>query len=231
MNPTWHEIAAEREAALEALSGTEPSSLTEGILGLALGGAPPLEVGAWAARLLDHGDADVRAAAVHALGHCARVHGVAPAVAEVLLARARIDLDPRVRAAAVDADDDIGTFTGHRAPVVSRPFRVPGTGDKIIEEHVGRASTGEGRLSVAHMRAPAGWSEPGQRPRFDEWTVVLRGAIVVEHVGGRLVVEAGQAVRCAAGEWVRYSTPDGPAEYVAVCLPAFTLDGAQRDPE
>jgi mannose-6-phosphate isomerase-like protein (cupin superfamily) len=95
---------------------------------------------------------------------------------------------------------------------------------------VGRVNTGDGRLSVAHMRSPSGWSEPGQRPEFDEFTLVLRGALRVEYEGGELEVAAGQAVQTAAGEWVRYSSP-GPdgAEYVAVCLPAFELGAAHRD--
>lgn len=82
------------------------------------------------------------------------------------------------------------------------------------------------------MRAPGGWSEPGQRPQFEEITLVLRGLVRVEHQGGTLDVRAGQAVVAAPGEWVRYSTPepDG-AEYVAICLPAFSLEAARRDPE
>jgi len=103
-----------------------------------------------------------------------------------------------------------------------------GTPPKTIREHVGVVNTGEPRVSVAHMTSPPGWAEPWQQPDFDEWTVVLAGAVLVEHDGGSFVVAAGQAVHAAAGERVRYSTPDG-ADYVAVCLPAFTPDSAHRD--
>jgi len=107
-----------------------------------------------------------------------------------------------------------------------------GTKPKRIDEFVGRVNTGEGRVSIARMRSPQGWLEPGQRPEFDEYTVVLDGAQRVEHEGGELDVRAGQAVLVRAGEWVRYSTPgaDG-AEYVAVCLPAFTPETVHRDAE
>jgi mannose-6-phosphate isomerase-like protein (cupin superfamily) len=105
-----------------------------------------------------------------------------------------------------------------------------GTKPKEIREFVGRANTGEARVSIAHMKSPSGWIEPGQRPEFDEYTVVLRGALRVETEGGALEVAAGQAVLVPAGEWVRYSTPhpDG-AEYVAVCLPAFSPETVHRD--
>jgi hypothetical protein len=107
-----------------------------------------------------------------------------------------------------------------------------GTPPKLIDEFVGRVNTGEPRLSVARMRSPEGWLEPGQRPAFDEWTVVLDGCLHVEHEGGTLQVRADQGVLVRAGEWVRYSSPEpGGAEYVAVCLPAFSLEGAGRDPE
>jgi ethanolamine utilization protein EutQ (cupin superfamily) len=107
-----------------------------------------------------------------------------------------------------------------------------GTPPKLIDEFVGRVNTGEPRLSVARMRSPEGWLEPGQRPAFDEWTVVLAGCLHVEHEGGTLQVRADQGVLVRAGEWVRYSSPEpGGAEYVAVCLPAFSLDGAGRDPD
>jgi mannose-6-phosphate isomerase-like protein (cupin superfamily) len=116
--------------------------------------------------------------------------------------------------------------------LITDPSRVTAAGEppKIIDEYVGRVNTGDARLSMAHMRSPSGWSEPGQRPEFDEFTLVLRGALRVEHEGGELTVEAGQAVHTAPGEWVRYSSPgaDG-AEYVAVCLPAFTPDTVHRD--
>jgi ethanolamine utilization protein EutQ (cupin superfamily) len=100
--------------------------------------------------------------------------------------------------------------------------------NKIIDEYVGRVNTGEAGLSIAHMRSPAGWSEPGQRPEFDEFTVVLKGYMRVEHEGGVMDVQAGQAVVARGGEWVRYSTPEG-AEYIAVCLPAFSPDTVHRD--
>lgn len=103
-----------------------------------------------------------------------------------------------------------------------------GTRPKRIEEYVGRANTGEERLSVARMRSPAGWEEPGQRPEFDEFTVVLAGMLRVETPEGVLDVRAGQAVHAPAGEWVRYATPEG-AEYVAVCLPAFSPETVHRD--
>lgn len=112
------------------------------------------------------------------------------------------------------------------APTV---LEAPGNKPKFIHEYVGCLNTGDPRLSIAKMQAPAGWVEPGQRPDFDEWTLVLNGQVVVEHEGGSLTVEAGQAVVARAGEWVRYSTPV-EAEYVAVCLPAFTIESVNRDP-
>ncbi len=114
--------------------------------------------------------------------------------------------------------------------LIESPSRVEaaGTKPKLIDEYAGRVNTGEARLSVAHMRSPAGWVEPGQRPEFDEYTLVLTGALRVEHEGGELEVVPGQAVLARAGEWVRYSTPEG-AEYVAVCLPAFSPDTVHRD--
>jgi ethanolamine utilization protein EutQ (cupin superfamily) len=116
--------------------------------------------------------------------------------------------------------------------LIETPSRVTaaGTPPKTIDEFVGRARSKDSRVSIARMRSPSGWSEPGQRPEFDEFTVVLRGALHVEHEGGELDVHAGRAVIVRRGEWVRYSTP-GPdgAEYVAVCLPAFTIEAAHRD--
>ncbi len=105
-----------------------------------------------------------------------------------------------------------------------------GTPPKIIEELVGRVNTGDDAVSIAHMRSPSGWLEPGQRPEFDEFTYVLRGQLLIEHETGELVVPAGAAVHTRSGEWVRYSSP-GPegAEYIAVCLPAFGPDLAHRD--
>ncbi|MET1003573.1 MAG: cupin [Acidimicrobiia bacterium] len=115
---------------------------------------------------------------------------------------------------------------------ITNPTRVEaaGTPPKLIDEYVGRVNTGEERVSVAHMRSPGGWVEPGQRPRSDEYTVVLEGCLRVEHEDGELEVRAGQAVLTRGGEWVRYSTPEtGGAFYVAVCLPAFSPETVQRD--
>ena len=104
-------------------------------------------------------------------------------------------------------------------------------GGKVINEHVGRVATGDDGVSVAHMIAPAGWSEPAQRPDFDEITLVLRGVVTVEHDDGIVTVEAGQSIITEAGERVRYSCgPDG-AEYVAICRPAFSPDTVNRDLE
>lgn len=105
-----------------------------------------------------------------------------------------------------------------------------GNKPKIIEEYVGRVNSGEAALSVARMRSPGGWIEPGQRPEFQEVTLVLAGMLRVEHEAGTLDVHAGQAVVTRSGEWVRYSTPGAEgAEYVAVCLPAFSPDTVHRD--
>jgi mannose-6-phosphate isomerase-like protein (cupin superfamily) len=105
-----------------------------------------------------------------------------------------------------------------------------GTRPKRIEEYAGRVNTGHERVSVARMLSPQGWAEPGQRPDFEEITLVLRGTLRVEFEGGVLDVRAGQAVTTGSGEWVRYSTPEqGGAEYVAVCLPAFSPDTVHRD--
>jgi len=107
-----------------------------------------------------------------------------------------------------------------------------GTKPKRIEEFVGRVNSGHSAVSVARMRSPGGWVEPGQRPEFEEVTVVLRGMLRVEHDGGTIDVREGQAVITAPGEWIRYSTPeDEGAEYVAICLPAFSPDTVHRDPE
>jgi ethanolamine utilization protein EutQ (cupin superfamily) len=114
--------------------------------------------------------------------------------------------------------------------LVAAPVRVPVPGGKLIDEYVGHASTGTPSVSVAHMRSPAGWEEPAQRPDFDEVTLVLGGRVLVEHDGGVLEVTSGQAVLTRAGERVRYTTPDG-AEYVAVCLPAFSPDTVNREDE
>jgi uncharacterized cupin superfamily protein len=119
------------------------------------------------------------------------------------------------------------------AELIQGPSRVQaaGTKPKLIDEYVGRVNTGEERVSVAHMRSPEGWVEPGQRPDFDEYTVVLDGCLCVEQEGGEAIdVRAGQAVLVRGGEWVRYSTPEaGGAGYVAVCLPAFSPQTVHRD--
>jgi hypothetical protein len=116
--------------------------------------------------------------------------------------------------------------------LIEAPTRVEAAGSppKLIEEYVGRANTGEARVSIAHMRSPSGWSEPGQRPEFDEYTIVLRGTLHVEHAGGQLDVAAGQALHAHPGEWVRYSTPaPAGAEYISVCLAAFSPQTVHRD--
>ena len=112
--------------------------------------------------------------------------------------------------------------------LIAAPTLIPVPGNKIIEEYIGRVNSGETQTSVAHMRSPAGWSEPGQRPEFDEFTVVLQGLMRVEHEAGVTDVAAGQAIIARKGEWVRYSTPEG-AEYVAICVPAFSPETVHRD--
>ena len=116
--------------------------------------------------------------------------------------------------------------------LISQPTRIQAAGNKpkIIDEYIGRVNSKTSAASVAHMRSPQGWVEPGQTPEFDEFTIVLKGTLRVEHAGGTLDVRAGQAVVAHAGEWVRYSTPeDGGAEYIAVCLPAFSMETVHRD--
>lgn len=116
--------------------------------------------------------------------------------------------------------------------LVERPQVITAAGNvpKTIEEFVGRVRTGHDAVSIARMRSPAGWEEPGQRPEFDEFSVVLCGLLRVEHEAGTLDVRAGQAVIARAGEWVRYSTPDADgAEYISVCLPAFSPQTVHRD--
>ncbi|HET8798375.1 MAG TPA: cupin [Thermoanaerobaculia bacterium] len=115
---------------------------------------------------------------------------------------------------------------------IQQPSIVQAAGNKpkIIEEYIGRVSSKTESVSVARMKSPSGWVEPGQTPEFDEYTVVLRGTLRVTTRSGSIDVHAGQAVITHAGEWVQYSTPgaDG-AEYVAVCLPAFSMDSVHRD--
>jgi mannose-6-phosphate isomerase-like protein (cupin superfamily) len=115
--------------------------------------------------------------------------------------------------------------------LIESPTRIPVPGGKVIDEYVGRVTSGTSKVSVAHMTAPAGWDEPAQTPEFDEVTLVLAGSVLVEHDGGRLEVPAGRAVLTRAGERVRYSVGEQGAEYVAVCLPAFEPGLAHRDPE
>lgn len=113
---------------------------------------------------------------------------------------------------------------------ITAPTRIPVPGDKLIEEHVGRANTGTSSLSVAHMVAPPGWDEPYQTPDFDEVTIVLRGTMRVEHDGGVVDVAAGETVLVEAGERIRYSNPgDGECEYWAVCAPAFSPETVNRE--
>src|SRR5450432_2354690 len=108
--------------------------------------------------------------------------------------------------------------------LVSSPTRIPVPGNKIIDEYIGRVNSKDSAASIAHMRSPSGWTEPGQTPEFDEFTIVLRGSLRVESRDGVLDVQAGQAVITRRGEWVRYSTPAAEgAEYIAVCLPAFDI--------
>jgi quercetin dioxygenase-like cupin family protein len=111
---------------------------------------------------------------------------------------------------------------------ITSPTIVAGIGDKVIRELVGRVNTGTEEISVARMTSPPGWEEPAQTPEFDEVTVVLEGSVVVEHDGGALTVRPGEAVLAHAGERVRYSTPEG-ADYVAICVPAFSSENMHRD--
>lgn len=99
---------------------------------------------------------------------------------------------------------------------------------KEIQEFVGRVNTGTGGVSIARMISAAGWQEPGQTPEFDEYTVVLKGSVKITQRHGEFIVRAGEAVIIEKGEWVQYSTPDG-AEYISVCLPAFSPDTVHRD--
>ena len=116
--------------------------------------------------------------------------------------------------------------------LISQPTRITAAGNKpkLIDEYIGRVNSKTSAVSVAHMRSPQGWSEPGQTPEFDEFTVVLKGMLRVEHKGGKIDVPAGQGIITHKGEWIRYSTPEeGGAEYIAVCLPAFSPDTVHRD--
>jgi mannose-6-phosphate isomerase-like protein (cupin superfamily) len=137
-------------------------------------------------------------------------------------------------APAVVSPAIFGTLEAMNPVLIDQPSRVAaaGTKPKLIDEYIGCVNSETKGLSVAHMRSPGGWIEPGQTPEFEEYTVVLKGLLRVEYAGGSLDVRAGQAVISAKEEWVRYSTPEPEgAEYIAVCAPAFTLDTAHRDPE
>lgn len=115
---------------------------------------------------------------------------------------------------------------------IAAPTRIQAAGNKpkLIDEFIGRVNSKTDVVSIAHMRSPGGWIEPGQRPEFHEYTIVIKGMVRVEHSGGHFDVRAGEAVVAAPGEWVRYSTPlDDGAEYIAVCLPAFSPETVHRD--
>ncbi len=116
--------------------------------------------------------------------------------------------------------------------LVAEPTRITAAGNKpkLIDEYIGRVNSKTSSVSVAHMRSPQGWEEPGQAPEFDEFTVVLKGTLRVRHRSGEMDVVAGQAVIAHKGEWVQYSTPkEGGAEYIAVCSPAFSMESVHRD--
>ncbi len=116
--------------------------------------------------------------------------------------------------------------------LLTQPTRIQSTGTKpkLIDEYIGRVNSQTAGVSVAYMHSPEGWTEPGQKPEVDEFTIVLRGSVRVRHADGELEAKAGQAVIAHRGEWVQYSTPDaGGAEYIAVCLPAFSMETVHRD--
>jgi quercetin dioxygenase-like cupin family protein len=118
--------------------------------------------------------------------------------------------------------------------IIDRPTLIQAAGNKpkVIEEYAGRVNSGHAGVSIARLVSPEGWQEPGQRPEFEEITLVLRGLLRVEYEGGVIDVRAGQAIVTAPGEWVRYSSPEaGGAEYIAVCLPAFSPQTVHRDDE
>lgn len=126
----------------------------------------------------------------------------------------------------------MGEGEGHMPQLIEKPTRITAAGNKpkLIDEYVGLVNTGTASLSIAHMQSPAGWAEPGQTSEFDEYTLVLRGRLRVTHRDGQMDVKAGQAVLVQRGEWVQYSTPsEGGAEYVAICLPAFSSGAVHRD--
>ena len=116
--------------------------------------------------------------------------------------------------------------------LVAKATRIEAAGNKpkLIDEYIGRVNSSTSQVSVAHMRSPEGWVEPGQAPDFDEYTVVLKGTLRVESKDGVIDVQAGQAVITHKGEWIRYSTPEpGGAEYIAICVPAFSIETVHRD--
>ena len=118
--------------------------------------------------------------------------------------------------------------------LIEKPTRIQAAGNKpkLIEEYIGRVNSKTGTVSIAHMHSPTGWVEPGQKPEFDEYTLVLKGMLRVTSGNNLMDVHAGQAVIAHAVEWVQYSTPlDGGAEYIAICLPAFSMDLVHRDKE
>jgi mannose-6-phosphate isomerase-like protein (cupin superfamily) len=116
--------------------------------------------------------------------------------------------------------------------LIAKPTSIQAAGNKpkLIDEYIGRVNSKTAGVSVAQMRSPQGWVEPGQTPAFEEFTVVLRGMLRVTHKNGSFDVRAGQAVIAHKGEWVQYSTPEeGGADYIAVCLPAFSMETVHRD--
>ena len=116
--------------------------------------------------------------------------------------------------------------------LINQPTRIQSAGNKpkLIDEYIGRVNSKHSKLSVAHMRSPGGWVEPGQTPAFEEFTIVLNGLLRVTHKSGTIDVRAGQAIVAHPGEWVQYSTPEADgAEYIAVCLPAFSMETVKRD--
>ncbi len=126
----------------------------------------------------------------------------------------------------------MGRAGGQVPTFIAAPSRIEAAGNrpKLIDEYIGRVNSATGHVSIAHMRSPAGWQEPGQTPEFEEFTVVLCGMMRVESRDGQMDVRAGQAVIAHPGEWVRYSTPEPEgAEYIAVCVPAFAIGTVHRD--
>ena len=119
----------------------------------------------------------------------------------------------------------------HLPTFIQTPTRIRAAGNlpKLIDEYIGRVNTRDRRLSVAHMHSPAGWKEPGQTPEFEEFTIVLKGCLRVHHAQGMIDVAAGQAIITHPGEWIQYSTREEDTEYIAICLPAFSLETVHRD--